>query len=105
MKIALLAVLLTGCVTYPKYVKKYECTGSQKYRLPQVVLDCIDSVHNQKQDTRKAADICHAISLKSLCTPRDYFVRVSLPTFQETTEIRCSKAESFLESYICDYGE
>lgn len=105
MRIILLALFLTSCVTYPKYVKKYECTRDQKYRLPEVILDCLESTHKQKQKTRETIDQCHSVALKAVCTPRDYFVRVALPTFQETTEIRCSKAQSFIENYICDYGE
>lgn len=100
------ALMVTGCVTYPKYVKEYRCDGGQKYRLPEVVLDCIDSTHKQKQrSTRLTVDYCHDIALRSVCTPVDTFKRVNLPTFQETKAINCNDANTFLESFVCDMGE
>lgn len=96
---------LVGCVTYPTYVKGYRCTGEQKYRLPEVVLDCIDSTHKQKQNTIKAVDYCHDVALRSVCSPYDSFKRVNVPTFQETRAISCDHANTFLESFVCDMGE
>lgn len=96
--------LLCGCVTYPRYVTRYDCNPEQKDKLPDVTIECIDSVHQQKQ-REKVIDHCHSVALKTLCTPVAYFQRVAIPTFAVTADIPCTEAETFAESYICDGGE
>lgn len=103
LKIIILSLLLTSCVTYPRYVKRYECAPDQKDRLDAVTNLCIKSIALQRQiKMTSLMDKCHAVALKSLCTPEDWFQRVSLPFFSVTADIPCSDAITAYEGYVCD---
>jgi len=94
---------LSGCVTYPSYVKRYSCTNDEKKKLGQLVIDCISSLQKQVQkDAEEVVSLCEGAALKATCKAEKYFERVSLPFFGKTSEIPCSKAESAYVGYICD---
>lgn len=101
MKTLILAALLcTSCVTYPRYVKKYECTDQQKANLPVVVNTCISNFRESKK-ARHISDACYDVALKSLCSPTDYFERVNV--FGDVgNAIPCKYSVTYYENFICD---
>ena len=104
MKVFLLMTFfMVSCVTYPRYKRGYESTPEQKELLPQISLECIDALHQQKQrDSEAAIDYCYIAALKTACEPNHYFQKVTLPFFSVTGEIPCDAARTSLEAYVCD---
>jgi hypothetical protein len=95
-----IALLLTSCVTYPRYVKKYDCNDQQKANLPVVVNTCISNFKDSKV-AKEISDTCYDIALKSLCSPTDYFERVNV--FGNVgSAIPCKYSVTYYENFICD---
>lgn len=104
VKILFMAIVLTGCVSYPKYRIKYECSVEQKKRLPDVVNNCLRDLKKQgiSENSKQVAASCYDVALKSLCEPKDYFEKVDF-FGNRTAPTPCNFAYSMYESYICSF--
>lgn len=103
MRIILLAMLLTGCITVPVFEKQYECTDKQKDRLPTVVNNCINSsLLNSEYRESSVIDRCHAVGLRSVCNPVKMYKWKSYPFGDDSAAIPCEQAYSVFERWVCD---
>ena len=103
MRIILLAILLTGCVTYPAYEKQYECTDKQKDRLPIIVNNCINSsLLNSEHRGISVIDKCHAVGLRTVCNPVKMYRWKTWPFGDDSAAIPCENAVSYVEHWVCD---
>jgi len=103
MRIILLAILLTGCVTYPTAVKRFECNAEEKKRLHRVVTPCLESMFlNAPYRDDEVAEKCHAIALRTVCRPKAFYRWEVFPFGVESSDIPCEQAYSWAERWVCD---
>ena len=106
MRILLLALMLTGCVTFPRHYTRYQCTGKFE-EIAKYTDTCIAST---AQTTDKKADMeryitqCRVNAMAILCDRVSYFKRNSIP-FGPSTELPCSKASTAAEHFVCQTGQ
>ena len=91
---------LNACVSIPTYVKQFECSTSEKMRLENAVNTCIKSIGTNERYTKALMDRCHELSIRSICTPKDYFKRKLL--FLETAPVPCDQANDPAETFVCN---
>jgi len=101
VKILLLAMMLTSCVTYPRYSTKYECTDLQKRRLASLVGRCTANMQAGQSTAYQIADACYASSLKAICSPQPYFERIDL-LGNPSAAIECRFALTEYELNVCE---
>ena len=107
MKILVLALLLTGCVTFPRHYTRYECTPKAFADMARYTDTCIQST---ARTTDKRADMsryitqCRENAMAILCERKSYFKRHSIP-FGPSAELPCSKAITAAEHFVCQTGQ
>ena len=103
MRIILLAIMLTGCITVPVFEKQYECTDQQKNRLPTVVNNCINSaLFNSEYRHSSVIDRCHSVGLRTVCNPVKTYRWKTWPFGDASAAIPCENAVSYVEHWVCD---